>query len=161
MTKSTGKIAPSDLSLEERLDYYSMPEPMSGCQLWLIYADPNGYGRMKWDGTYQLAHRLAWKAHRGQIPDGIDVLHKCDVPSCINPDHLFLGTHQDNMNDKVAKGRQSRIWGERSGAHKLTSDQVRAIRVDVRRHKDIAASYGVCQATVAHIKVGRNWRHLD
>lgn len=72
-----------------------------------------GYGRMTFNGRLQVAHRLSYQAFVGPIPDGLSVLHRCDNPSCINPDHLWLGTYSDNRRDCVAKGRHNEPSGER------------------------------------------------
>ena len=97
-------------TLRERFERNFIPEPNSGCWLWLLSLC-NGYGRIYdlQNKRGALAHRLSWEIHRGAIPSGLWVLHKCDVRSCVNPDHLFLGTGLDNMTDMIAKGRQ-RIW---------------------------------------------------
>ncbi len=76
------------------------------CWLWTAIVDRHGYGRTRWDSRrYVGAHRVSWEIEHGPIPDGLCVLHHCDVPNCVNPGHLFLGTHSDNMRDMVAKGR--------------------------------------------------------
>ena len=93
-------------SLRERLDCFSIPEPNSGCVLWMgATAGDMGYGKVSWRGKQEPAHRMAWVDARGPIPAGLFVLHKCDVPSCINVNHLRLGTHAENMADKKNKGR--------------------------------------------------------
>lgn len=88
----------------------AIPEPMSGCFLWMGMANRDGYGLAaaprRSGRSNVLAHRLAWETHRGPIPDGLHVLHRCDTPACVNVDHLFLGTPTENMRDKIAKGRQ-------------------------------------------------------
>lgn len=76
----------------------------SGCWLWRATGGRR-YGSLFVDGRREQAHRVSWLLHRGKIPDGLHVLHKCDTPLCVNPDHLFLGTHADNMADMKAKGR--------------------------------------------------------
>lgn len=82
--------------------------PWSGCWIWLGgLVDPKGYGSFKFDGESR-AHRSAWALFHGPIPDGLHVLHRCDVPSCVNPAHLFLGTNNDNIADASAKGRLRR-----------------------------------------------------
>lgn len=75
------------------------------CWLWMGRKDPTGYGRVTFDRKQQLAHRLIFTWVVGEIPDGMHVLHRCDNPPCVNPDHLFLGTNQDNVDDKMSKGR--------------------------------------------------------
>ncbi len=77
----------------------------SGCQIWMGGCFGSGYGEIYVDGIGIGAHRAAWLCHRGPIPHGLLVLHRCDVRPCINPDHLFLGTHADNVADMIRKGR--------------------------------------------------------
>jgi hypothetical protein len=79
-----------------------------GCWEWQAYCNKDGYGQVGYQGTVTGAHRVSWILENGPIPDGLCVLHKCDNPSCVRPDHLFLGTRVDNSDDKVAKGRQAK-----------------------------------------------------
>ena len=76
-----------------------------GCWEWQGYRNPLGYGRMRKDGKKHLAHRISYTLFVGEIPEGKMLCHKCDNPSCVNPDHLFVGTNQDNVSDCIAKGR--------------------------------------------------------
>lgn len=101
----SGPYPPRNLSISERLEYSTIPEPNSGCHLWMGSIAGGGYGRVRIKGHSYGAHRLAWIETRGAIPEGFDVLHKCDVRSCCNPQHLFLGKDADNIADMVAKGR--------------------------------------------------------
>jgi hypothetical protein len=105
---------------------------------------------------------------QGPLPDGACVLHRCDNPPCVRPDHLFLGTRADNNRDMVTKGR-ARVGvnppvGERSGSVRLTSEQVRAIRDEHPRGgcttRSLAAKYTVSQATINDILCGKTWKHL-
>jgi hypothetical protein len=140
-----------------------MPEPNSGCLLWTGGVGSHGYGVFSYAGQPGLtAHRASWQVCRGPIPTGLHVLHKCDVRSCINPDHLFLGTHADNMADMTAKGyRKARaLRGEESNFSKLTGAQVRAIRADERPTKIIAASFAVSKSLVHQIRARLIWKHL-
>ncbi len=114
----------------------------SGYGVWTSPKDENGK-RKTWG-----AHRLAWTVLVGPIPEGQYVLHKCDNPPCVNTDHLFLGTHAENMADRNAKGRQARgeslaakRRGENHGLAKLSDDDVRAIRADNRLQREIAKEY--------------------
>lgn len=155
--------------LLERLERHSMPEPNTGCQIWLSSSrNPYGHGHMGVGGKSIMAHRVAWMCNRGPIPDGMLVLHRCDTPGCVNPNHLFLGTSQDNQDDKVRKGRQAkgsklahpRARGERNGNAKLTADQVRAIRASDEPQRQIAAQYGVTQAIISKIKRNEVWTNV-
>jgi len=155
-----GRRTPSGRTLAERLEYYSIPEPNSGCLLWLGSGTVDGYGQIRDLGPMRRAHRVSWRLAFGPIPDGLLVCHKCDVRACINPDHLFLGTHADNVADRDAKGRRIAPRGEESGLSKLTDAEVLAIRADGRRQIDIARDYGIRQTHVSAIKHGVAWRHL-
>jgi hypothetical protein len=98
----------ANLTMAERFASKVSPEPTSGCWLWDGQVDLNGYARISRGPPWTritFGHRVAWELHRGPIPTGLSVLHRCDVPGCVNPDHLFLGTQADNMADMNAKGR--------------------------------------------------------
>jgi len=112
-------------SVSERLAAYSVPEPNSGCLLWLGGTLPFGHGMIRSRGRHIGAHRAAWEEANGEIPNGMWVLHSCDVPSCINPRHLFLGTQADNNRDMFRKNRsgpQKRTHCPQG--HPLTGDNV-------------------------------------
>jgi hypothetical protein len=106
-----------DGSLAERFTTKYVPEPNSGCWLWTGFDNGKGYGllsirnRAKREHYNLLAHRVSWVLHNGEVPAGALVLHKCDVRCCVNPDHLFLGSPQDNTQDMIAKGRRSPLCG--------------------------------------------------
>lgn len=146
------------LSAIERLENKSIPEPNSGCWLWLAGLDTHGYGSLSIGRTKVLAHRLSFATHKGPIPSGAYVLHTCDNRACINPDHLWLGTHADNMRDMAAKRRNVTYPGTSNVNAKLTPDVARAIFADPRRSGQISRQYGICPSTVRRIKTGRLWR---
>ena len=129
----------------------------SSCWLWLCGVR-GGYGAFWWKGKTLRAHRVAYELFTGAIPNGMHVLHHCDNPLCVKPSHLFLGTYQDNLNDKLSKGRTAR--GERHGMAKLREIDVRNIRIlgqsKVPQRK-IARRFHVDQATVHRILRGKNW----
>lgn len=109
----------------------------------------------------EMAHRVSWMIHNGPIPDGKQVLHRCDNPPCVNPSHLFVGTHQDNMDDCTKKGR--RQCGERASLAKLTADGVKSIRNQYKkgaRSKTLAEDFGVHQSTILGVLSGRTWKHV-
>lgn len=104
------------------------------------------------------AHRFAWLASRGPIPAGQDVCHRCDVPHCVNPDHLFIGSHAENLRDAIHKGRK-RTWGKQ----KLNAEQVQEIRALCAgglSQRDAGARFGVAKNTVSQIITGKTWSHL-
>jgi hypothetical protein len=105
-----------------------MPEPNTGCWFWIGAQNQDGYG-LFWVGDRSTsAHRTSYAMHVGPIPDDKDICHRCDQPSCVNPDHLFPGTHAENMRDMMRKGRGSSRIGEMNGHARLTVDGVQRIR---------------------------------
>ena len=140
------------------------------CWEWPGTGGPHGYGVFRVgslrDGTRSqvLAHRFAYHDANGGIPSGKHILHGCDNPKCVNPAHLRAGTHQDNMAEKIAKGRQ-RGGGSRIGidhhASKLTPDIVRTIRASSATTKELAALFGVSGTSLAAARKGKTWRHVD
>ena len=143
------------------------------CWLWTgVLA--NGYGRLNLyangDRTAVLyAHRIMWQLTRGAIPARLCVLHKCDTPRCVRPEHLFLGTRPENSRDMVAKGRSTKgrpgPWcGKGHPLAKLDADSVRAIRTLSavgRTLLSIAHEHGVSKRTVLNVVHGRIWRHVE
>ena len=149
-------------SLKEKFECRFIPEPNSGCWLWIGPIDGH-YGRICYVGThkrFQLAHRAAWELYRGEIPDGICVCHHCDTPLCVNPEHLFLGTHADNHRDMCAKGRNNAPRGANHPSAKLTEKQVREIRDTIGSHAATARQFRVDPSTVSRIRSNEKWRHL-
>jgi DNA-binding CsgD family transcriptional regulator len=125
------------------------------CWLWTA-SKVKGYGLFRLNGKLWRAPRYSFSAVRGPVPANQDVLHQCDNPRCVNPQHLFLGSHQDNMNDRERKGRGVRHRGEQHGSHKLTTAQVNEILAlgGSMKQRDIARRFGVCQRTVNTILRG-------
>lgn len=135
---------------------------MSECIEWQGAKDANGYGRLTLQQRQLYAHRWTWEQAFGAIPEGLCVCHHCDNPSCINLDHLFVGTHADNMADRQQKGR-SRGGGAHGAAQhlaKLTDDQVREIRESTESQTALAKRYGVSQGTISNIVLRKTWRHV-
>jgi hypothetical protein len=150
---------PRHWTLSQRLAHYSV-HGSAGCILWTAAKLQCGYGVLFWEGRSQYAHRLVWTVANGPIPKGFHILHKCDVPLCINPRHLFLGRHADNMADMVAKGRHVARQGEACGRSKLTETQVRAIYQAPGSLREVAHQFGISRAQVRRIKNRLAWKHL-
>ena len=148
--------------MEEKFREKLMPEPNSGCWLWLGAMGVNGYGQMhiKTNGKWRMgyAHRISWEIHNGPIPDKKHILHKCDNPSCANPHHLFIGDQSSNMKDKVRKGRHPR--GEDCSYSRLTENDIKKIRNDKRTQAEIGNEYGVTQGMISRIKLYKAWRYV-
>ena len=130
----------------------------SGCMEWTACRIKDGYGMMRVGPKMKLAHRVSYELSIAAIPDGLLVLHRCDNPPCINPDHLFIGTDQDNSNDKLNKGRSN--FGQKNGRNKLSPEQVLKIRKDTRIGSVLAIEYGVRERTIWAIRHRLIWKHL-
>jgi hypothetical protein len=145
---------------KERFDRLWIPEPNSGCWLWMGGTSLCGYGRFWGGDKMYAAHRWSWTHYRGSDPGDLVVQHKCDTSLCVNPDHLTVGTQAENIADKVRKRRQAR--GERIGTSKLSNAQVDEIRSRLtgRRGEGVrlAREFGVTTSAISGIKVGRSRR---
>ena len=151
-----------------RLRMKSMLDMETGCWEWSGSRTPLGYGQMRFRGTRWLSHRASWVIHFGDIPKDdnhyqtMGVLHRCDNPACVNPEHLFLGDQKANSLDSVSKGR----WGRRGcvgtehGRAILDDDAVRRIRAGGESVTNLAKEYGVSKSAIQHILKRRSWAHV-
>ena len=168
LKKLTGRKPRSAI---ERFEASYIPEPNSGCWLWIgTLRGSNLYGTIKVDGKNTLAHRFSYSLVKGAIPNGMVICHRCDMPSCVNPAHLFIGTIAENEADKVSKGRQSRgerhrkalshlnRKGEMSPVAKLNWEKVKQIRASNNPQRELAEAYGVSQTVISNIKLQKTWR---
>ncbi len=154
--------------LIDRFFLYVGRKQPSGCILWTgAIFKPYGYGSI-FNGNPKKpnnlkASRVSYELFVGPIPKGLDVLHRCDTPACINPVHLFLGTDLDNSNDKIAKGRH--YHGERHASTKLTDADIREIRrryaVDDVSQQDLADEFPVSRSAIGYIVRHKKWRHVQ
>jgi hypothetical protein len=174
-----------DASSKDRFMQHVAVRAVGECWEWQASTDGR-YGDVFWEGRTQKAHRVSWMLHRGPIPDGLLVLHGCDNPPCVNPNHLFLGTQSVNIRDCTRKGRNGAhrhpdrlATGDRNGTHthphrvlrgssnvsaKLTEERVREIRSDYARgirRKYLAVMHGVSKSTIDNITKGRLWKHVS
>jgi hypothetical protein len=134
----------------------------SACWEWKISRFKSGYGKTQISQKTERSHRVAYIIQNGNIPDGLHVLHTCDNRACCNPNHLFLGTQQDNMIDKVRKGKQ--IRGETHPLSKLLDEQIREIRDRYSKggitHNELALEFGVCRRAIGKIINKKHWKHI-
>lgn len=144
----------------ERVGYDLSP---TGCWLWRGHITKFGYGVICHNGKQIRVHRASWERHHGAIPDGLDVLHHCDVRHCFNPECLFIGDDADNVADMDSKGRRHIHRGEENGQSILTTAQVVEIRSRPRTFGSgaaIAGEFGISQSLVSLIRLGKAWRHV-
>jgi HNH endonuclease len=131
-----------------------------GCWLWTGAKTRDGYGKLEVDGRTVYAHRLAYEHWHEPIGDGLRILHKCDTPECVNPDHLQLGTQADNVADMYAKNRQVILRGEHHGSAKITLAIVYEIRLlsSTLTYRELAQRYSISYAQVGRIVRGERWK---
>lgn len=166
-TKSCGCLRQRRRSLAERFWQY-VEQTKSGCWIWTGSKDQRNYGQIGSGGHNSRclkAHRVSWQINRGPITDGLWVLHRCDNPPCVNPDHLFLGTRQMNVDDCVAKGRNRNNPKRGSDNRKaiFTEEQIRAIRRAATSgipRPVLAKQYGTSRQNIGFIVRRDTWAHL-
>lgn len=133
--------------------------PQGECWVWIAATNPDGYGMIRQPTRTIIASRASWEIHHGPVPDGLWVLHRCDNPPCVNPNHLFLGTTTDNQRDAAKKGRSAK-GGNNA---RITEDQVREIRqqhADGVNRRILAAQYGVTHWNITAIVNRTCWPHV-
>ena len=136
------------------------------CWEWQGYTNDSGYGQFRCgNGALLRAHRISYEIHKGAIPDGLIILHKCDNPRCVNPDHLSVGTHADNIHDMDQKGRRinSPHYGESHGMSKLTAELVRQIRSLADSgvsYEEIGRRFAISANHAGRIAKRESWAHI-
>lgn len=165
-------------NMEARMRFWSSVDKTVDTDCWIWRSDRSsfGHGRFLFLGQRTQAHRYAYELEYGTIPDGLVLCHKCDVPECVNPSHMFVGTQKDNIQDCVRKGRWpvgQTHWcsgkpelvkrGERAGNSKLSETQVAEIYrlcCSGSNYSDVAALFGINRATAVQIHRGKTWNHV-
>lgn len=134
----------------------------NGCLEW-NGSKRNLYGRIGYKGKILSCHRLSWEWQNGEIPKGLQICHKCDNPSCVNPDHLFLGSHTENMRDCFNKNRNNNRKGSNNSNSKLNEHIVSVIRNEYLKDitlNEISKKYNVSKSTISRILKNKSWRHV-
>lgn len=144
----------------DRFESKFIPEPMSGCWLWDASQNRDGYGNFRFRDKILNAHRVAWYIYRGAIPRGVQVLHKCDIRSCVNPQHLYLGSQRDNVLDCENRKRARHPKGDQHKNAKISEKQAIYIFWDSRPQHEIARDYKISQPLVSSIKNQKAWTHI-
>ena len=131
-----------------------------GCWQWQGTANGGGYGLMCYQGKSQSAHRVSFMVFNGPIPEGLHVMHICDNPGCVNPDHLLVGTAKENRADCKNKGRLNAKRGSENGFAKLTEEEVLEIRTSDIGPRELAKKFGLHEGSVCNIRRGLTWKHV-
>jgi len=151
------------MEIEER--FFSKVRKSDGCWQWLAVTNPRGYGQFRVGDSMKQAHRVSWELSNGPIDDGLCVCHRCDIPACVNPDHLFLGTVAENMADRDKKNRQADRRGSLNGRAKLSELDVRFIRHWFHHYgatrKELAELFGVAHSGIVRLISGKSWAHVQ
>ena len=141
-------------------------EKNGGCICATKYLNDKGYPRMRVNAKKRYMSHVMYERYIGEMPDGMCVLHKCDIPSCINPQHLFIGTKADNNYDMVSKGRHYvHGKGEKSCRATITDKQAKEIKMEYKPRvvtaSYLAEKYGTTRAVVNNIVQNKSWRHIE
>lgn len=167
VSQSPAKVKVAQNDIDRFWSKVKRTESIDDCWVWLTGKDKDGYGRFWLDGNTMRANRASWFLHNGDISEDADgnklfVCHKCDNPSCVNPNHLFLGTSRDNINDMLAKGRT--LKGEVSNGAVLKQSEVEQIlslySLGNTSSRKLAKQFNVSKKTILSILNGKTWNHL-
>lgn len=157
----SSKIPPE---IRTRENFWSKVDKSGDCWEWLASKTMHGYGRFAINRKPVSAHRVVWLLTYGEIPEGLSVCHRCDNPACVRPEHLFLGTHLDNMTDMYTKKRRPPNLGTKNGRSKLSEKQVEQIRAMYVPRKmsypKIAKLFGISRWQVSKIILRKDWTHV-
>lgn len=158
MRKGTKHVANYRGSPEER--FWSKVNKTDTCWLWVGAKDNNGYGAIRVNSKNINAHRFSYQILKGRIGNGLFVCHSCDNPSCVNPEHLFLGTNYDNVQDMVKKMRNT--LGEKNGMSFLSAEDVTKIRTikDKYSRRELASMFSIGESTLSQIINYKRWKHI-
>jgi hypothetical protein len=163
-TNLTRRLAMAESKITTKVRFYAKIAfiPYHSCWEWIGARHWKGYGRFCFEGVNALAHRVSWVLHKGPIPDGLHVLHRCDNPSCVRPEHLKLVSNQDNMDDRNRRGRTAH--GEHLLRAKLTAAQVKEIRRRFHGGETnkslLSREYNTSHTNIRSILDGLTWKHL-
>lgn len=160
-TPTRQKRSDMDGTRHERILNGTFINPKTRCWEWNGHKDKKGYGRMSDAQSCEvLVHRISWCEFIGQIPKGMHILYHCDNPKCCNPEHLYVGTNEDNVKDRQARGRSKGAAGEKNTKAKLTENDVLIIRKSTGTHASLGRKYGVSYSTISAIRSGKTWSYL-
>ncbi len=166
----TARLHPDEIrrrkDVEVRTRFESRIAKTDGCWLWTARTDEYGYGAITVRGQELKAHRLSYEFYVGRIPDGLLVLHSCDNPPCVRPDHLRAGTYADNVNDMWSRGRGPARHGVHAGAlTRLNDEIVRRMREEYAKGgvtcAQLGKKYGIGYSQASNITSRKSWRHVD
>lgn len=136
---------------------------VNDCLIWLGGVDHYGYGRITIEHKRYRVHRVMYEMVYNPIPDNKVIMHSCDIPNCVEPEHLSVGTQYENIMDAFRKGRNGSAYGEKQSNTILTAEKVIAIREEHKRYhslKELAKKYGVSVSSINQIVRGKRWNHL-
>lgn len=154
-------MSPLFASTEER--FMSHVQKGSGdndCWIWTGGCNQQGYGNFRVGIKIEKAHRVSYRLFVGDLDDNLLVCHTCDNPPCVRPDHLFVGTQSENVEDMFQKGRGNRASGEGHGSHKLNNSDVEYIRSSSKSNTELAEELNVSRGMIWRIRKGMNWKIL-
>jgi hypothetical protein len=155
-------MAFAKLITQQRIEQRVLRIPEAGCWVWMGATQVRGYGEIVSSNRKYLAHRASYEAFVGKIPKGMNVCHACDNVACVNPNHLFLGTQKQNLQDMVGKGRSTR--GEKNPSAKLTEEKVKSIKhgfADGKTDSELAGQFNIVRQTVNNIRHNKRWSYVN